>query len=147
MNELSNFDIIDICHKDKLPLKGIHSKNVLPLKLENGFYIINLADDDADGTHWTCLYKYNPSLYFYYDSFGFPPPLDIEQRVNGNMIINNKEVQDMEDTSCGYYCIAFIKYMTKSRHKNPIQSFNKFISLFKNNTYVNEVVLNDILYG
>lgn len=146
MNELSNFDIEDILKKDGININGIYSKDVLPNPLDNGFYVVNLSDDDEGGTHWTCLYKYDDGLNFYYDSFGFPPPVDVEQLLKGNIIMNNKEIQDMLDTSCGYYCIAFIKYMTKHKNKNPIQIFNKFLSFFGKNTYKNEVILYDLLY-
>lgn len=145
MNELSNFDIDEILKKSKIEYNGVFSKDVLPHPLKKGFYIINLDDNDGSGSHWTALYKYDNSLNFYY-SFGFICPKDVEDKLKGNLIFNNKEIQDITDTSCGFYCIAFIKYMTKNKHKNPIESFNKFILLFKNNTKANEVVLYDLLY-
>ena len=147
MNELSNFDIDEIVKKSKIKnFHGCYSKDVLPSKMENGFYVINLADDKDVGSHWSALYKFNNDISFYYDSFGFPPPTDIEDKLKGNMIINNKEIQDMSDSSCGYYCISFMKYMDNNKHKNPIDTFNKFLSLYDKNTYKNEIILNDLLY-
>ena len=75
MNELSNFDIDEIVKKSKIKnFHGCFSKDVLPTKMNNGFYVINLADDKDAGSHWTALYKFNDEITFYYDSFGFPPP-------------------------------------------------------------------------
>jgi hypothetical protein len=147
MNELSNFDIDEILNHEDIEYNGIFSKDVLPNPLKKGFYIINLADDSEGGSHWTALYKYNDGLYIYYDSFGFICPKDVEERMkHGNLIFSNRQIQDINQTSCGYYSIAFIKYMTKNKHKNPIDTFNKFVLLFKNNPKVNELVLHDILY-
>ena len=101
MNELSNFDINDILGKSGITIRGIYSKNVLPSKLLNGFYVINLADDKDDGTHWTCLYKYDDGLYFYYDSFGFISPTDIEDKLH-KYDYNDKQKQNFNITSCGF---------------------------------------------
>jgi len=148
MNELSNFDIDEIVRKSKINnYYGCYSKDVLPSKMDNGYYIINLADDDQGGSHWTCLYKYDDDLNIYYDSFGFYPPYDVEQKLKGYVLMNNQQIQDITDTSCGYYCIAFMKYMDKNKSKNPVQSFNKFLSFFDKNTYKNEIILNDLLYN
>lgn len=148
MNELSNIDIDEIITKSKIHnYIGCYSKDALPSKMQNGFYVINLADEDQEGSHWTALYKYNNGLSFYYDSFGFPPPKNVEDKLlKGKLIINNREIQDIDDTSCGYYCIAFIKYMDKHKSKNPIETFNKFLSFFDKNTFKNEVILDNLLY-
>ena len=35
--------------------------------------------------------------------------------------------------------------MDNNKHKNPIDTFNKFLSLYDKNTYKNEIILNDLL--
>jgi hypothetical protein len=70
MNELSNFEIMDLIKDINLDYHfgGVYSKNQLPKELmRNQFYIVNLQDhDEGSGTHWTVFY-YNPpltSVYF-----------------------------------------------------------------------------------
>ncbi len=145
-NTLSNYDIDEIIANYKIPFNGIYSKDSLPNKLMNGFYIINLQDsDDGNGTHWTTLNKINDGYSIYYDSFGFVPPKDVEDKLH-KYDYNDKQIQNINSTSCGFYCIAFIKFMY-SHSNNPQKAFQTFISLFKNETIDNENILYDILYS
>jgi hypothetical protein len=43
-------------------------------------YIINLDDSNGGGTHWTVSH-YHPLNSCYFDSFGFVPPLEVEQKI------------------------------------------------------------------
>ena len=82
MNTLSNYEIIEIIKNYNIPFNGVFSKDELPSNLLIGFYIINLQDANAgSGTHWTSLYKINDGFSIYYDSFGFVPPLDVENKL------------------------------------------------------------------
>jgi len=144
MNTLSNYEIIEIIKNYNIPFNGIFSKDKLPTIIVNGYYIINLQDaDDGDGSHWTSLYKINDGFAIYYDSFGFVPPLDVEEKLY-KYDYNDKQIQDITSSSCGYYCIAFIKFMHNKN--NPVKAFDTFINLFKTNTLDNENMLNQILY-
>lgn len=118
-NQLSNHQIDDAL-KHCTHYKGCFVKDELP-KLTKGFYVINL-----DGTsHWTVLYKDTDDYYF--DAFGFPAPEEVEDKI-GQYYWNKTDIQDIDTTSCGYYCIAFIKFMNNKL--NPAQRFSTFISLF-----------------
>ena len=55
---------------------GCFVKNQLPSRLSHGFYIINLNGQ----SHWTALYKHGKN-YYYYDSYGFVPPLEVENKL------------------------------------------------------------------
>ena len=59
---------------------------------------------------------------------------------------NNKDVQDINSSSCSYYCICFIKFMN-SHPNNPKKAFDTFIQLFSNDTSKNESILYNILYN
>ena len=144
MNSTSNYDLIEIAHKMRLPLKGIYFKDDLPDKMSNGFYIINLQskNDPRNGTHWTVLY-YDNLNNLYYDSFGFPAPKEIEIKLIP-YIYNDRNIQNINTSSCGFYCIAFIKFLYKFKDKE--KAYNLFLDLFKNNTSKNELILYDILY-
>jgi hypothetical protein len=144
MNTLSNYDITEICKKMNLPIKGIYFKDALPTKPDKGFYIINIQskDDPRNGTHWTCLF-YDGLKNLYYDSFGFPPPQELENIIIP-YIYNDRDIQNIKTSSCGFYCIAFIKFLHKLKNKE--KGYNIFLNMFNNDTTKNELILYDILY-
>jgi hypothetical protein len=139
INTLSNFDIDEILNKYNIKYNGIFSKDKLPSKLLNGFYVINLQHSKlGGGTHWTSLYKINDGYSLYYDSFGFPAAQDIVDKLHC-YDYNNKDIQDINSSSCGYYCIGFIKFMN-SHPNNPKKAFDTFIQLFSSDTKKNEYI-------
>jgi hypothetical protein len=58
---------------------------------------------------------------------------------------NKKQIQAIDSTSCGFYCVAFIEFMHGKRAVE--KAFNCFLNLFGENTLDNEIVLHGILYG
>ena len=148
MNELSNFEIIDIIKEMKLDYHfgGVYSKDLLPKELiREKFYIVNLEDSDGEngGTHWTVFYFNNPLTSIYFDSYGFPAPIDVENRIKP-YIFNDKEIQDFDSSACGYYCIAFIQFLYNKDNKQEV--FKTFLKLFKLQTLKNDKILYNLLY-
>ena len=140
MNELSDNDLYNICKYNKLPLLGIYQKDQLPNKLKNGFYIVNLqASTEGNGTHWTVL-NYSPGISFYFDSYGFGPPKEVEKKLN-DYLYSMIDIQDINSSSCGYYCISFIK-----EGVNSFEKYKNFLNSFINNNIDNEEDLYRILY-
>lgn len=117
---------------------GVYSKDRLPTKLKRGWwYIINLQDfNDGNGTHYAC-FKYGKNIE-YYDSIGFPPPIEVMrlQSSQGNLLWSNKQIQDLGSTACGWYCIARIT------SKLP---YKKFIDKFSNDPFINDRILKKML--
>ena len=107
-NALTNFDIMRIIQSQGVDdFNGVYMKDQLPDKLERGSYIVNLqSSKDGGGTHWVCLY-YTPNFSYYYDSFGFVPPLKIQNKIIP-YIYNDMEIQDIDSTACGFHCVAFL---------------------------------------
>lgn len=141
MNELSNFKIMEILNKKNLPINGIYSKDRLPT-LKKGFYIINIQNsDEGSGTHWTSLYYDNDHNNIYFDSFGFPAPMEIQQHLK-SYSYNDKQIQNIDSTACGYYCIAFILYMNNK--KNKVEAFENFLKIFKTNKLHNDIILKNL---
>ena len=119
-------------------------KDELPLTLKRGFYVINLQSSTVgSGTHWTALY-YNSKHSYYFDPFGFIAPTEVEQKLN-EYTFNNKQIQNLKSTACGYYCIAFIIFMNK--RKNKKLGFIIFVDEFSTNTEKNDKLLYNYLYG
>jgi len=142
-NLTSNTELLDILKNDNIKINGVFAKDQLKKPLKDGFYIINLDNSDGPGTHWTALYKINDGFSFYYDSFGFIAPSEIEDLLH-KYEYNKKQIQDIKSTSCGFYCIAFIKFMINKQDK--MKAFNTFCNLFRANTIDNEIILHQLLY-
>lgn len=106
MKELSNFDM-DRIFKGNKHYGGTFSKDVLP-KLQNKFYIINLDNNDGDGTHWCLVYNCRPKQCLYFDSFGQPSPENVLKRmkqIGKHIYYNDMQIQNINSSNCGYYCV------------------------------------------
>ena len=146
-NELSNFDIINLIKDYKLDycFGGIYSKDQLPQDLHRTkFYIVNMESSNVgNGSHWVVFYYNNPLTSIYFDSFGFVAPLQVENRINP-YIFNDADVQDYNSSACGYFCIAFIKFLHSKQDKQ--EAYKGFLKLFKNETVKNDKILQRLLY-
>ena len=147
MNELSNFELIDLIKDMKLDYHfgGVYSKDLLPQELlRDKFYIVNLQDhDEGGGTHWTVFYYNKPLTSIYFDSYGFVAPLAVENRIKP-YIYNDAEIQDFNSSACGYFCLAFIKFLHNKDNKQ--EAYKTFLKLFKLQTLKNDKVLHNMLY-
>jgi len=142
-NSLRDKDINDILQSQGVKLKGIYMKDELPKKLKTGFYVVNLQSSfQGNGTHWTAFY-YNPKLSMYFDSYGYIPPLEVEEKIKP-YIYNDIDIQSYSSTACGYFCIAFILYM--NAEKNKLKGFKDFVEIFSIDTRNNDKKLYRLLY-
>jgi len=133
-NELSNGEIDELVQHYKIKnYHGCFVDDRMPSKLSNGFYIINLDGN----SHWCCLLK-DGKKYFYFDSYGFPASEEVEEQI-GEYIYSDNQLQNMNSTSCGYFCIAWMHYM--GSRKNKEAAFADFLSLFTKDTKKNEMIL------
>ena len=143
-NALSNIDIEKILKSQEVKINGVYMKDELPLKLKRGFYVVNLQSSNiGNGTHWTAFY-YSPKHSYYFDAFGFVAPEEVEKKLK-LYTYNDKQIQDLKSTACGYYCIAFILFMNK--RKNKELGFQIFIDEFSNDTKNNDRKLYNYLYN
>ena len=144
LNTTSNMDLLAILEKENILINGVYPKDRLKKPLKQGFYIINLNNSDETGSHWTAMYCVNGAYSLYFDAFGFKAPECIEDVLH-RYDYNKKQIQSIDSTSCGFYCIAFIKFMHMK--KNCKRAFKTFCKLFTGDTIRNEIVLHNILYG
>ena len=142
-NSLSNIDIEEILKSQKIKVT-VYMKDELPLTLKRGFYVINLQSSTVgSGTHWTALY-YNSKHSYYFDPFGFIAPTEVEHKLN-EYTFNNKQIQNLKSTACGYYCVSFIIFM--NGRKNKKIGFKIFVDEFSTNTKKNDKLLYNFLYN
>ena len=137
-NELTNSELKDLVKYYKIKnYHGAYIDSHMPAKLHNGFYIINLNGH----SHWCCLLK-DGIDFFYFDSYGFPASAEVEEQT-GEYIHSDVQLQDMNSSSCGYFCIAFMRSMEKAKNKK--RAYAEFLQLFEKDTRKNELVLNKLL--
>lgn len=129
-----------------IPINQVVMKDEINIK-KNGGYIINMQSSaDGNGTHWVACYKLG-DLCIYFDSFGIYPPLEVvKQCKKHDIIYSNQQIQALDSTACGYYCIAFLFFVhiNKSIIKRGrtlhdiIKMLTPFLDLFENDTSKND---------
>jgi hypothetical protein len=147
---LTNLDLFEIV--DEIGLKnfiGVFMKDEL-LKLPKkyvGNYIINLqSSTDGNGTHYCALKIYNDGRTLWFDPFGFESPKEVDKYVGGKIPYSDKTIQNINTSICGFYCIAFLYYMTKKEgNKNYLDTYQDFTEMFDNNVLKNRNILQEYL--
>lgn len=137
----SDTQLKEYANRMGLPLNNILMRDEMNKLKDDGFYIINLDNSNGNGTHWTVCYYY-PLQSYYFDSYGFVPPLEVEQKIKP-YLYNDADIQDFNSEACGYYALAFIKFLYDKTNKEV--AFKEFLRLFKNNTKENDNILQKYL--
>jgi hypothetical protein len=139
VNELSNFDIDKwMRHYQIKDYHGCYIKSDLPKKLQNGFFVINLNGH----SHWTGLCK-DGAKYYYFDSYGFVAPNEVEDRIPKEYVWSDTDIQTMSSSACGYYVMAWIRCLYHSKNKG--KAYDDFMNLFDANKVNNENILKRLL--
>jgi hypothetical protein len=118
-NGLTDTDLEALCKHFKIKLNGIYAKDEVK-ELSYGNYIINLNGQ----SHW-CGMVISPNGNYWYDSYGFPAPENLE-KLMGKYTWNDTQIQDIKSTACGYFVVAFLKFMEKPNRN----MYNGFCNLF-----------------
>jgi len=134
MNVLSSKDLEQLVRQYNINnFNGIYSKDLVPNTLAKGWYIINLEDHDAgSGTHWTCFKITDDKVNIYFDSFNFVAPKLIDEKIMP-YIYNDKQIQDITSSACGWYCIACMNFVEKHNIVGDYLAFKDFINVFSKN--------------
>ena len=120
--ELSNQDI-DRWFRHEPRYGGTYSRDLLP-RLQTKAYVVNLEPSvdrsgrPLPGSHWTAVINTQPSVVYYYDSFGRPPPVDVLRRMRstGKRVVSSTVVeQPMHSIHCGLFCCFVIQQMLMGR--------------------------------
>jgi len=133
-------DLYQLARILKISNLRVLSKNDIIKPLKDGNYIINLDKPSGKGTHWTAFIK-KDNIIYYFDPFGMPPPNEI-LKINDKMIYYNMyNIQDINEETCGYYCLYFIYNMILNNY-----DYKKMLDLFVNNPLNNKNILNDFFH-
>lgn len=133
MSFTTNIQLMKTARKFGINLNGIYMKDELPSNIYNGGYIINLQDStEGSGTHWVAVWIEKGACYF--DSFGIDPPVAVMQwlrNITLTILVNHKQIQNINSGWCGQYCIVFLKYMTDNKSDDQIRhKYKKFLDMW-----------------
>jgi len=59
----------------------------------------------------------------YFDSFGLPPPTELNNYVDGNVFYPTGQIQPREEVFCGHLCLFVLKEMQKGKGLHEIINF------------------------
>jgi hypothetical protein len=115
---------------------GVYPCDSLPYYIETPAAIVVNSEPHTDpGLHWMAMFiNINRELDFF-DSYGRPPGKQFTRFIRKNSRIarfNTVCLQDLKSSVCGHYCAVFLYF------KSIGASLNEFISLFTNNTLLND---------
>jgi len=98
--------------------------------------IVNTDPSWKSGTHWVCMYLDGENRGTYFDSYGrLPPHDDFYSFMTNNgehWTINNQTLQQRNSSSCGRYCIFYLK------HRHGGSSHEKIMSFFGKHSRCND---------
>jgi hypothetical protein len=141
---LTDTDIWNLADKMAIPLVFCDFKDKLKEEmLQYGkSYIINMENEfDEDGTpnkgsHY-CAFQVNSypegKEAVYFDSYGQPPPQAVEKFCKCRLPHNDKDIQSLMNSACGWYCLAFLHYINsaESRSRDLYTDAQNFVAMFE----------------
>ena len=113
---LSNYDLTDWCRYLNIPIKDVLSRDEnVPHHHRQALFIYNLEPSYMSGSHWVSTYV-KDNVINYFDSFGLPPFQEIvnhARKKNLTLLHQNNQIQNINTTTCGYFCLYFLNEMNK----------------------------------
>ena len=154
---LSNHDISSLVEKLGIcNFKGCFYKDKLKKIQPNSSYIINLnseLDENNNrngGSHWTCLVTDDMKRSIYFDSYGENAPNEIRNLLKSNQYKighTSKNIQSLMSNLCGFFCLAFIYFLSISKYRtgNIINDASIFLDLFEDLDKIDDVYKNEFI--
>ena len=108
---LTNFEIQKYYENEPI-FNGVYSRNILPKKIKDRAYVINLDEYKDTGTHWITLF-WSRNKIVYFDRFGVEYiPKEIKKFIGNRKIkANIYRGQANDSIMCGYFRIGFTDFM------------------------------------
>jgi hypothetical protein len=154
---LSNHDIDALVVKLNIPnFKGCFYKDTLKKIEPSSSYIINLNSEFNEknernaGSHWVALITDDMKKGIFFDSYGEKEPNEIKNLLKCNqykIAHTSKNIQSLMSNLCGFFCLAFIYFLTISKHrtKNIINDASIFLDLFEDLDLVDDIYKNEFI--
>ena len=125
---MSNHDLIKWCKYLNIPINDVLSRNEnVPHNHKQALFIYNLEPAYMSGIHWVATYV-KDNVINYFDSFGMPPFQEMvnhAKKKNLTLLHQNNQIQNIQTTTCGYFCLYFLNEMNKGNsYYDLLQVFN-----------------------
>ena len=136
---MSNYDLLKWCKYLNIPINNVLSREESsPHNHKQALFIYNLEPSYMSGSHWVATYVKN-GIINYFHSFGMPPfqeIVDHAKRKNMTLLHQNNQIQNINTTTCGYFCLYFLNEMSKGRsYYDSMKVFN-IHNTMKNEKYI-----------
>lgn len=112
----SNHDLTKWCKYLNIPIKDVLSRDqTVPHNHRQALCIYNLEPSCMSGSHWVSTYV-KDGVINYFNSLGMPPFQEIVDHArskNLTLLHQSNQVQNVNTTTCGYFCFYFLNEMSK----------------------------------
>ena len=136
---ISNYDLLKWCKYLNIPIKDVLSRDeTVPHNHMQTLFIYNLEPSYMGGSHWVATYVKN-GIINYFDSFGMPPfqeIVDHARKKNLILLHQNNQIQNINTTTCGYFCLYFLNEMSKGRSYYDLLKVFNIHNTMKNEKYI-----------
>jgi len=102
--------------------------------------ILNTDNYSGPGIHWCAVYFQSEEVCEYFDPFGLPPNIKNSYNFKPNLLkvsksikYNKKQVQALDETTCGHHCAYFLL----------LRSNNCTFDEILNTYYTDSLLIND----
>ena len=154
---LSNYDLEELVIKMGIKnFKGCFYKDTLKTIEASTSYIINLnsefnkKNERNAGSHWVALMTDDLQKAIYFDSYGEKEPNEIKNLLKSNqykIAHTTKNIQSLMSNLCGFFCLAFIYFLSVSKYrtKNIINDASIFLDLFEDLDLISDIYKNEFI--
>ena len=136
---MSNYDLLKWCQYLNIPMNNVLSRDeTVPHNHMQALFIYNLEPSYMSGSHWVATYVKN-GIINYFDSFGMPPFQEIVNHARKKNLIllhQNNQIQNINTTTCGYFCLYFLNEMSKGRSYYDLLKVFNIHNTMKNEKYI-----------
>ena len=142
---MSNHDLIKWCRYLNIPINNVLSRDQKVQHNHNqALFIYNLEPSYMSGSHWVATYV-KDNVINYFDSFGMPPFQELvnhAKRKNLTLLHQNNQIQNINTTTCGYFCLYFLNEMNKGNsYFNLLEVFDIHDTM-KNEKFIKQYIKN-----
>jgi hypothetical protein len=129
----------------KFNFLNVYPRDCIPQKVKYpSSFVINTHSSHQPGEHWLAVYYKTDATCTFFDSFGMHPSVyKLDKYLDKTSVrwtYNSKQLQSLDSSTCGYFCIYFI--LLKSRGLD----LKTILSLFsKDNFEFNDSLIVNIL--
>ena len=136
---MSNHDLMKWCKYLNIPINDVLSRDEnVPHNHKQALFIYNLEPAYMSGSHWVATYV-KDNVINYFDSFGMPPFQEIvnhAKKKNLTLLHQNNQIQNIQTTTCGYFCLYFLNEMNKGNSYYDLLQVFDINDTMKNESFI-----------